>query len=197
MIDTLARWDAEATLWINSIHSPASDAVWKVFSNVRIWFVLYALIIVLLIRRLGWKKGLVACGAAILTYLCCDPWFGEMVKYGVARLRPCWTQEMVDGGLRLLEGRGHLYGFFSAHAATTMGFAVCTSTCLRRLDKTHKYTLYGVGMVTWSLLVGFSRVFAGKHYLGDVLVGFAAGLAFGLLLADLAVLLCKKLRTRN
>ena len=32
------------------------------------------------------------------------------------RLRPCWDQNMVDGGLHILEGKGNLYGFYSEDA---------------------------------------------------------------------------------
>ena len=41
-------------------------------------------------------------------------------------------------------------------------------------------------MFTGAALVGISRIFVGKHYLGDVLVGTIVGLAFGLAMGWLA-----------
>ena len=39
-----------------------------------------------------------------------------------------------------------------------------------------------------------SRVFVGKHFFGDVLVGFAVGLLAGWLLAQLARLIIRRFR---
>ena len=48
--------DQDVTLAINALHCPATDAVWQVFSNKEIWFVLYAAVLVFLYIRLGWKR---------------------------------------------------------------------------------------------------------------------------------------------
>ena len=100
---------------------------------------------------------------------------------------------MVDGGLHILEGKGNLYGFYSAHAANAMGFAACSFWGFRN-DKRLRYRGYGWGIFIWALLVGMSRVFVGKHFFGDVMVGFAVGLLAGWLLAQLARLIIGRLR---
>ena len=41
-------------------------------------------------------------------------------------------------------------------------------------------------------MVGISRIFVGKHYLGDVLVGFIVGAAAGMAFGYLARLLIRK-----
>ena len=192
----ILRWahhiDQRITLAINSLHCPASDAVWQVFSNKEIWFVLYAVVLVFLFIRLGWKRALVAVLACVLTVTVCDQ-FANFTKEFFQRLRPCWDQNMIDGGLHILEGKGNLYGFYSAHAANAMGFAACSFFCFRN-DKTHRYRLYGWGIFIWALLVGMSRVFVGKHFFGDVMVGFGVGLLEGWGLAMLGRLLIAKLR---
>ena len=43
------------------------------------------------------------------------------------------------------------------------------------------------------LLIGLSRIFVGKHFLGDVLAGFAVGILLGVLFGRLAELVCRKL----
>ena len=70
----------------------------------------------------------------------------------------------------------HPYGFFSAHAANAIGFACAASIILK--SRTWKIVL-----PIWAILVGVSRVFVGKHFLGDVLVGFMVGAFFGILFA--------------
>jgi undecaprenyl-diphosphatase len=41
-------------------------------------------------------------------------------------------------------------------------------------------------MFTWAALVAISRIFVGKHYLGDVIVGTLVGLIIGYTLGVIA-----------
>lgn len=182
----LHHLDQEATLAVNSLNSPFTDGVWMLFSDRKVWFVLYAALAVLLFVRLGWKKALAVLAAVALVVLACDQ-TANLVKYSVARLRPVWDNYMVAGGLHRLEGRGSWYGFFSAHAANAMGVAVTVVTGFRAGDKSRSYRSLAWIMYVWAVLVGLSRVFVGKHFLGDVLTGFAVGLLFGWLLGRLVV----------
>lgn len=169
--------DQHLTLAINSLGTTVSDPFFQFLSMKEVWFPMYAVIAGILIWRLGWKRGLVAIFACALTVVACDQ-LGNLVKDTVQRLRPCWDLNMVEGGLRIAEDKGGLYGFYSAHAANSMGFAVCTLLFFA-LDSRHKYRIYPSVIVIWALLVGVSRIFVGKHFLGDVLVGFFVGLVFG------------------
>ena len=184
--------DQDVTLAINALHSPITDSIWRFFSLRVIWFVLYAAVLVFLFIRLGWKRTLVVLAVSILTVVACDQ-FANVTKTYFERLRPCWDLNMIDRGLRVLEEQESLYGFFSAHAANAMGFAVCTYTGFRN-DRTHSYRIYGICIFLWAVLVGMSRVFVGKHFLGDVLVGLAVGLLFGWAFSRLGRLLIDRLR---
>lgn len=186
----ILRWahhlDKDITLAINSVHCVVSDFIWQIFSNKEIWFVLYFIVLLFLFRNLGWKKAIVAVLAIVLTIVCCDQ-FANFTKAYFERLRPCWDADMIAGGLHELEGKGNLYGFYSAHAANAMGFAV-SSAMLFKSDRNllRNYTGYTVCIIIWALLVGFSRIFVGKHFFGDVMVGFAVGAIFGSIFAGIA-----------
>ena len=178
-MESIAELDRSLTLALNGLHTPASDAVWQFFSQVRIWYVMYLVIIVFFFIRLGWKRGLWVTVCCILFVLACDQ-FANLVKAFVHRLRPMEDADMIARGLHVLEGHGGLYGFFSAHAANSLGFAVCSSMAFRN-DTSRSYRAYTICITVWAVLVGLSRVFVGKHFLGDVLAGFAVGLLFGFL----------------
>ena len=188
----LERVDQDVTLAINSLYSPVSDFIWQVFSNREIWIVMYLIVLVMLFVRLGWKKALVVLGFTILLITALDQ-TANLVKYAVARLRPCWDEYMMDNGLHCLEGRGGFYGFFSGHASLSMAFAVMSYKCFR-LDESHTYRAYGAWIFLWAVLVGVSRIFVSKHYLGDVLVGMLVGMLFALLFAWICRLTVQKLR---
>lgn len=182
--------DREITLALNGLHSPVSDVIWQIFSFRPLTFVIGAFIIVFLFVRLGWKRALVVIAATLLCIAACDQ-LCNLVKATVARLRPVHDPWMLEHGLHVLEEPGKPYGFFSAHAANAMGIAVCTKLGFRN-DKSRSYKAYGICMTLWALLVGISRVFVGKHFLGDVLVGWLAGLALGLLFGWLARVIIQK-----
>ena len=185
LLRQLHHIDKDVTLAINSVHCPASDFIWCIFSNREIWYALYLLIALLLLRNLGWKKGLVAIASIILTIVCCDQG-ANLVKDAVQRLRPCCDATMTSRGFRLLEWCGPVeYGFYSAHAANALGFAVSSLRAFSN-DKTRSCTVYGFIIIIWALLVGLSRVFVGKHFLGDVLAGFAVGAIVALIFSSLA-----------
>jgi len=184
--------DKSWTLAFNSMHTPLTDVIWQVFSNQEIWYVLYLAVAVLMFRRLGWKTALVSVLAIALTVLACDQ-LANFTKTFFERLRPCWNPEMTSRGLRVLEDRGGLYGFYSAHAANAAGFVCCSLKCLK-IDTRHNYNTYGRLMTVWFFFVGISRVFVGKHFLGDVIVGFAVGLSVGLLFGTLTSFLSNRIR---
>lgn len=176
--------DKDVTLAINSINTPFTDSLWALFSNKEIWIVLYLAVLVTFFVRLGWKKALLSLIMCILCVVICDQ-SCNLCKAFFERLRPCHDLDMISRGLHMLEGKGNLYGFFSAHAANAMGFAMCSYGCLK-MGNSKRKSSYGICISIWAILVGISRVFVGKHFLGDVLVGLTYGFIVGSLLALLA-----------
>ena len=177
LFQTLHEADQSATLAINSLHTALTDPVWQIFSAKKIWFVMYAVILGFFFWNLGWKRALVVTLMCVLTVVFCDQ-LGNIVKAAVERLRPSRDAFMLSEGLHLLEKPGSMYGFFSAHAANAMGFALSSYLGFKN-DKTRSYKYYGWFIVVWAFLVGVSRIFVGKHYLGDVTVGFIVGIVAG------------------
>lgn len=185
----MEQLDQTMTLWLNGLHCPFTDGMWLLFSNRTVWIPLYLLGAGLMIWRCGWKKGLAMVLLTALAILCVDQ-FANIIKNWVARPRPCNDAFMNAMGHRLLEGRSRSYSFFSAHAANAIAFAICSAHALHPGTKRAKAkngrdtlsTVYAVIISIWAAMVGLSRVFVGKHYLGDVLVGFIAGgiIAFAL-----------------
>ena len=179
---TLEQADKLATLEINSWSSAITDPIWQIFSNIPIWVPMYVIIVAFIIQRLGWKKGLIVVAAAALTFGFCDQ-SSNFIKALTERLRPCHDPYMIHNGLNILESGGK-FSFFSAHAANALGLATCTTIGFR-IDKRLKYKGYITWMYIWATLVAVSRIFVGKHFLGDVIVGICigamAGAAFGLL----------------
>lgn len=188
--------DQQITLTINSWYSAFTDPIWAFFSDKIVWIPMYVAIIALLIWKLGWKKGLLVVAAAGLTFGFCDQ-FSNIVKHAVCRIRPVNDEFMIASGLHILETGGG-YSFFSAHAANAFGLACSTYTGLRGCLGTRPAWLkaYGSWMFFWAFMVSVSRIFVGKHYLGDVIAGSIVGASGGLLFGYIAVKIAKRYLTR-
>jgi len=187
-MERLTQIDKAWTLAINGLHTPFTDGMWVLFSGKTVWIPLYLLVIALIIWRLGWRKGLIMILTTVLCILCVDQ-FANLIKASAQRLRPGCDPEMLERGLYVLipSGAGS-YGFFSAHAGNALAFAVCTIKGLSFADNACQrpwkglHSLYSFLITVWALMVGASRIFVGKHFLGDVLVGFTVGLIFASIL---------------
>lgn len=189
--------DQLVTLEINSWDSPITDPIWQFFSDKLVWAPMYAAIIALLVWKLGWKRGLLVLAGALLTFGFCDQ-FSNIVKHAVERIRPLHDEFMVSNGLNILE-KGGGFSFFSAHSANSFGLAFSTflgmKLCLRdggSVCTPQWLKAYGIWMFFWAAMVAVSRIFVGKHYLGDVIVGIIAGSLAGIAFAYLASFIARK-----
>ena len=190
--------DQLLTLEINSWDSFITDPIWQFFSDKLVWVPMYAAIIALLVWKLGWKRGLIVLAGALLTFGFCDQ-VSNIVKHAVGRIRPLNDEFMIANGLNVLE-KGGGYSFFSAHAANTFGLAFSTFVGMKRCLSNEGAMMpkwlkaYGGWMFFWAFMVSVSRVFVGRHYLGDVLVGILVGSLAGYAFARLTALIARKIR---
>lgn len=190
--------DQLLTLEINSWDSFITDHVWQFFSDKLVWAPMYAAIIALLVWKLGWKRGLIVLAGALLTFGFCDQ-VSNIVKHAVGRIRPLHDEFMLANGLNVLENGGG-YSFFSAHAANSFGLALSTFVGMKRCLSNSGSMMpkwlkaYGTWMFFWATMVAVSRIFVGKHYLGDVIVGIIIGSLAGYAFARLSAYIAGKIR---
>lgn len=205
IIETLELLDKEATLAVNNYSNAFTDVVMPFISQVKVWIPLYLIVLGIIIYRMGWKAGLVVILALILNVVFADQ-LANLFKDGVARLRPCVDPWMKAHGIRVLEGGGG-YGFYSGHAANVFSFAICSMLCLsfirsrkgamgRESSRNRKIFLgiYGSVIFLWATAVSISRIYCGKHFLGDITVGAFSGLITGSLLALAAIMTVKYIK---
>lgn len=159
--------DEKATLWLNGFYTDGLDTFFWYVSWKYTWFAIGALMIGYLFWKRKTKEAAIFLMFIAVMILCADQ-ICNIFKYSVARFRPCWNEELRDM-VHIVNGdRGGKYGFFSAHAATFFGLAYMTS----RLFQSKGYT---IAIYAIAVLVAYSRIYLGRHFLGDVLVGALEG----------------------
>ena len=176
-MNPLIEFDQNLTMVLNGAHAEWLDPVMLFFSKVYVWLPLYLAVIVLLFVRLPWRKALTGSLMLIAAFAFTDIFTHWLKEHVFLRLRPC-ENPALSAIVRLLEPHGSLCGFPSGHAANTFGFALASAWLLK-----HKW--WTVPIFCWAALVSYSRIYVGKHFLGDVL----GGAAFGLMVGGLAILL--------
>ena len=165
--------DQEITLYLNSMNSDGMDTFFWYVSLKYTWFIMGALLITFLFVKRRPKEALWFLLAVVLMIVCADQ-LCNLCKYTVQRFRPCWDEEIKDLVHIVNDDRGGKYGFFSAHAAVFFGLAYMTSRFFR--NKYFTATIYVI-----AVMVAYSRIYLGRHYLGDVLVGALVGTLFAML----------------
>ncbi|MCC7501532.1 MAG: phosphatase PAP2 family protein [Flavobacteriales bacterium] len=176
LLDRLIAADQAAFLTVNGAHTESLDVLMTTVSDLRIWFPLYILFLVLIKLRWNWRGLWIALPLIALMIVCSDSGSVMLFKNTVQRLRPCY-EPLLAGLVHLVpEGCGGQFGFVSSHAANHFAIAALMIGMLQRRPR---WTV--AALLTWAALIAYSRVYLGVHSPGDVLVGGIYGFAVGML----------------
>ncbi len=162
---------------LNQAGNPFWDPVMLFFSSKWVWLPLYVYLIIRLykIYKLDIWLPLILIGLMVTAT---DQLTSSLMKPGFQRLRPC-HENTLESVSTVNDNCGGLYGFPSSHAANTMALAVFI-TGIWGVRST-----LSLFMILWSLVIGYSRIYLGVHYPGDVLVGFLLGAFSSVLIVNL------------
>lgn len=136
-----------------------------------IWIPLYTAILIFLAIKYK-KKFLVILLFIILAVTLADQSSVNLFKNLFHRLRPC-HEPSLEGLVHLVKGEcGGLYGFVSSHAANSFNIALLSLMLIRK-------KWYTICIILWASIIGYSRIYLGVHYPGDVIVGSLLGALIG------------------
>ena len=182
MIENL---DQQLLLYLNSLNSPFWDQVMYAISGKLIWAPLYLAIMIYLWVKFK-RKFVVILFFIILGITLADQISVHLFKNMFQRLRPC-HEPALEGLVHLVKGEcGGLYGFVSSHATNSYYVAFFSLLFIGK-------RWFTVSIVVWASVVGYSRIYLGVHYPGDVVCGSILGALVGLGIYKLYVLADNKI----
>lgn len=169
----LEQLDKSLFLFLNSFNSPFWDRVMWITSAKATWVPLYVMVLVMMGIRHR-RKMIVMVPVMILTIVFTDQLSVHAFKEVFMRLRPC-HEPSLEGLVHIVNGKCFgKYGFVSSHASNSFGFAMISLLLYRE-------RWYSVSIISWASVVGYSRIYLGVHYPGDVICGALLGVLVGYL----------------
>ena len=162
-MDLINQLDVATLNFMEQIRAPYLTTFFKIFTNLGEWnmgiFLLLIISFLLIVKKKNKYNFIIwlsAGGGVITAYI---------FKFAFDRVRPI-------GGL-IQESSS---SFPSLHAIVSISFYFLLAYLIAQETKNRilKYSAIIVGVII-VLLLGFSRVYLGVHYLSDVLAGYAMG----------------------
>jgi len=170
VLDQLIGLDKSVLIYLNNLGSPKWDTFWLFITNQYNWIPLFILMLFLIFKVYGLKKGLIILLIAAVLVAFTDQ-FVNLVKHTFGRLRPN-NDPSVKNLIRILYSP-HSFSFVSGHATNSMANTVFIYLLLK------KHFKYVWLFFIWPLVFAYSRVYLGVHYPIDILTGALLGMCLG------------------
>lgn len=167
--ESVLRFDEQLFLQINGVNSPWWDTAMLFFTRKESWLPLYLVLLWLIIRNYGRRSWLILIFLGI-GLVVSDQGTG-IIKEIVGRVRPGYNEHIQDLTHIVLR-KGGTYGFPSSHAANTFFVLTFTGFLFR-----NRITF--LVLLLWTLLVSYSRIYTGAHFMLDIAGGWIFGFLTG------------------
>lgn len=175
-METILELDKNLFIYLNSLGSEQFDGFWLFITKQINWIPIFAIIMYLVFKHLGWRHALLIILVMALLIALTDQ-TTNLFKNGFQRLRPGNNPDLADL-IRAVQKRKS-FSFISGHASNSMAAAFFLYKVLK------PYLKYMGFIFLWPLIFAYSRIYLGLHYPGDILCGYIWGILMALIMLKL------------
>lgn len=186
MLERLLPYEKDLFFLINHSHCYFTDCLMWLFSGSIIWIPIIIFLVFVLVYKKKWTEWLPLLVAIALIFLFCDQFSSGLIKPLFLRERPTHYPGIMEHVRTLYKYTGGQYGFISGHATNAFGFAIFMTLVFRN-------KVYNIAIISWAVIMAYSRVYLGVHFVSDVVFGALAGIIIGYLVFKLYVFASDKI----
>jgi undecaprenyl-diphosphatase len=181
VLATLQAADARAMLLLNFNGGAVADRFFYGYSRLQTWLPLAAVLVgyTLMWHQGSWRDRLFLLLIIVAMIAFTDQLSSGIIKPIVARPRPSHNLTLAPMLHYVNDYHGGRYGFVSGHATNIS--CLVTFLCFIYRNKFMRAVL-----AVFTVIICYSRIYLGVHYLGDIL----CGAAIGILVARVVISLC-------
>jgi undecaprenyl-diphosphatase len=170
-MDSILQFDRDLFLLLNGMHTPWWDTVMLFITRKETWLFLYLMLIYVIARNYEKKSWIIL--LVLLAGFVVSDQFSTLIKEITQRYRP-GHEPALEGLVHIVLRKGSTYGFVSSHASNVFFVLAFTAPLFRS-------RISFISLLTWALLVSYSRIYNGNHYPLDVIAGGILGITLGIL----------------
>ena len=174
MLERLLEIEREWFFIINGAHTRWLDDIMSFYASVWVWFPLMLIPLYFVFkRRKEWLSMLIC---TLLTSAVNSIVISLIIKPLFKRFRPTHHPLFMEE-VRVLNDyvAGGDYGFISGHSTNAFAFAVISALVV-------KNKWYSSLIFAWAVMMAYSRIYLGAHFITDVIPGILMGSLIGWLL---------------